>query len=136
MTICDKMHVQCYKKKTAKQFIDFLKRKDRIYNKNIQNILVVLDNPSVHQYKKANYKISRCCSRIKFVFLPIRSPELNLIELSWMRLQRHTINNSTFKDEPEIVRAVSKWKETYNKNHEKSITKVLRENILLCIHSC
>ncbi len=27
----DKMHVHCYKKKTAKQFVDFLKRVDRRY---------------------------------------------------------------------------------------------------------
>ncbi len=47
----DKMHVQCYKKKTGKkQFVDFLKRVDRRYNdKNIQNIFVVLDNLSVHK---------------------------------------------------------------------------------------
>jgi len=44
----DKMHIHCYQKKTGKQFVDFLKRLDRGYN--------------------------------KFVFLPIRSSELNLIE--------------------------------------------------------
>ncbi len=40
----DKMHVQCYKRKTGKkQFVDFLKRVDRrYYDKNIQNIFVVL----------------------------------------------------------------------------------------------
>ncbi len=38
----DKMHIHCYKKKTGKQFIDFLKRIDRRYDKNIQNIFVYL----------------------------------------------------------------------------------------------
>ena len=42
----DKMYVHCYKKKTGKQFVDFLKRVDRIYDKNIQNIFLVLDNLS------------------------------------------------------------------------------------------
>ena len=46
----DKIHVQCYKRKTGKQFIDFLKRVYRRYNdKNIQNIFLVLDNLSVHK---------------------------------------------------------------------------------------
>ncbi len=66
----DKMHVQCYKKKTGKQFIDFLKRVDRRYDKNIQNIFLVLDNLSVHKSKKVKEEISKCCPRIKFVFLP------------------------------------------------------------------
>jgi hypothetical protein len=40
----DKMHVQCYKKKTGKQFVDFLKRVERRYNdKDIQNIFLVLE---------------------------------------------------------------------------------------------
>ena len=79
----DKMHVQCYRKKTSKQFIDFLKRVDRKYNKNIQNIFVVLDNLSVHKSKRVQKEISKCCPRIKFVFLPVKSPKLNLIEVRW-----------------------------------------------------
>jgi transposase len=102
------MHVQCYKKKTGKQFIDFLKRVDRRYDRNIQNIFLVLDNLSGHKSKKVKEEISKRCPRIKFVFLPVRSPELNLIEVRWSWLQRQAITNSTFKDEQEIGRTVSK----------------------------
>jgi hypothetical protein len=82
-------------------------------------------------------EISKCCSRIKFVFLLlVRSPELNLIEVRWLWLQRQTaINNSTFKDEQEIGRAVSKWKNIYNKNHGKVITTILQEDVPLCLHN-
>ncbi len=66
----DKMYVQCYRNKTGKQFVDFLKRVDRRYDKDIQNIFVVLDNLSVHKLKKVQKEISKCCPRIKFVFLP------------------------------------------------------------------
>ena len=54
----DKIHVHCYKKKTAKQFIDFLKRVEKRYNdKNIlKNIFVILDNLSVHQIKESTKK--------------------------------------------------------------------------------
>jgi transposase len=133
----DKMHIQCYKRKTGKQFIDFLKRVDRKYSdKNIQNIFVVLDNLSTHKSKMVKEEISKCCPRIKFVFLPVRSPKLNLIEVRWSWLQRQTINNSTFKDAQEIGQAVIKWKNTYNKNHGKAIINILQEYVPLCLQSC
>ncbi len=131
----DKMHIHCYQKKTGKQFVDFLKRLDRRYDKTIQNIFLVLDNLSVHKSKKVKEHISKLCPRIKFVFLPVRSPEVNLIEVRWLWLQRQAINNSTFKDEQEIGRAVSKWKNIYNKNHGKAIINTLQENVPLCLHN-
>jgi len=132
----DKIHVHCYRNKTAKQFVDFLKRVDKRYDKNIQNIFVVLDNLSVHKSKKAKEVLAKDCPRIKFVFLPVRSPELNLIEVRWSWLQRQAINNSTFKDEQEIGRAVSKWKDIYNKKHGKANTNILQEYLPLCLQSC
>ena len=125
------MHVQCYKRETGKQFVDFIKRIDRRYNdKNIQNIFVVLDNLSVHKSEKVKGEISKCCPRIKFVFLPVRR-QLNLIEVRWLWLQRQVINNSIFKDEQDIGRAVSKWKDIYNKNHGKAITNILARGCTL-----
>ena len=132
----NKIHLQCYKKKTGKQFIDFLKRVEKRYDNSIQNIFVVIDNLSVHKSKKVKQQISKYCSRIKFVFLPIRSPELNLIEVRWLWLHRQAINNSTFKDEQEIGQAVSKWKSLYNKNHRIAITNILQENASMSLHSC
>lgn len=131
----DKIHVQCYRNKTAKQFADFLKRVDKRYDKNIQNIFVVLDNLPAHKSKRVQKEISKYCPRIKFVFLPVKSPKLNLIEVRWMWLQRQTINNSTFKDEQEIGATVSKWKNIYNKNHVRgAITNILQMYIHLCLN--
>jgi hypothetical protein len=73
------MHVQCYKKKTGKQFIDFLKRVEIRYNndENIQKYLpYTFDNLSVHKSKKVKEQISKRCPRIKFVFFSIRSHDL------------------------------------------------------------
>ena len=61
----DKIHVHCYKKKTGKQFIDFLKRVDSRYDKNIQNIFVVLDNLSVHKSKKVKDRDIQILSKNK-----------------------------------------------------------------------
>ena len=131
----NKINLQCHKKKTGKQFIDFLKRVEKRYDNSIQNIFVVIDNLSVHKSKKVKEEISKYCPRIKFVFLPIRSPELNLIEVRWLWLHRQAINNSTFKDEQEIGQAVSKWKSLYNKNHGRAITDILQENASMSLHS-
>ena len=47
------------------------------------------------------------------------------------------INNATFKDEQEIGQTViSKWKNTYNKNHGRAITNILQKYVSLCLHSC
>ena len=82
--IIDKMHIHCYQKKTGKQFIDFLKRVDRSYDdKNIQNNFLVFDNLSINKSKKVKEALAKDYPRIKFVFLLIRSPELNLIEVGW-----------------------------------------------------
>ena len=77
-------------------------------------------------------------SKNKISFSACRSPELNLIEVRWLWLQRQTINNSTFKDAQEIGQAiVSKWKNIYNKNHgNKAITSILQEDVSLCLQSC
>ena len=79
--------------------------------KQISNIFpLVLDNLSVLKSKKVKEQISNLCARIKFVFLPIKPPELNLIEVRWSWLQRQAINNSIFKYEQEIGHAVSSSK--------------------------
>jgi transposase len=134
----DKIHIHCYQKKTGKQFVDFLRILDKRYNKTIQNIFLVLDNLSVCKLKKVKEQISKLWPRIKFVFLPVRSPELNLIEVRWLWLQRQAINNSTFKkDEQAIVQAISgKWKNLYNKNHGRAINNIIQENVSISIYSC
>ncbi len=64
----DKMHVHCYRNKTGKQFVDFLKRVDRRYDKNIQNIFLVLDNLSAHKSKMVKKEISKVLSKNKISF--------------------------------------------------------------------
>jgi hypothetical protein len=65
-----------------------LKMVDKISHVEIKNILLVLDNLSVHKSKRVQREISKHCPRIKLVFLPVRLPELNLIEVRWSWLQR------------------------------------------------
>lgn len=104
-----------YKQKTGKQFLDFIKRIDQKYDDHIRQIFLVLDNISIHKSNKVKQTIARYHPRIQLVFLPTRSPELNLIEARWLWMHRQAINNSTFLNEQDIGKAVSEWTCDYNK---------------------
>jgi transposase len=107
-----------YQRKTeGKQFLDFINRVDQKYDDNIKQIFLILDNASIHKSNKVKQTIAKCHPRIHLVFLPTRSPELNLIEVRWMWMHRQAINNSTFQNEHDIGKAVSDWTVNYNKKH-------------------
>jgi len=76
---------------------------------SIKQIFLVLNNASIHKSNKVKENLARYHPRILVVFLPSRSPELNLIEVRWLWLRRQVINNSTFEDESEIGKVVSDW---------------------------
>jgi transposase len=126
----DQMYTHCYKNKTGDQFLDFIKRVDRKYDSSVKQIFLVLDNASIHRSKKVRETIQKYHHRINFVFLPTRSPELNLIEVRWLWMQRQAINNSTFKNEPDIGKAVSDWTCTYNEKHGRRITDILQIGVM------
>lgn len=115
--INNKMWTHGYQRKTGKQFLDFIKRVDLKYDDSIKQIFLVLDNVSIHKSNKVKQTIARYHPRIQLVFLPTRSPELNLIEVRWLWMHRKAINNSTFKDEQDIGKAISYWTYDYNKKH-------------------
>lgn len=96
-----------YKKINGKQLFDFIKRVDQKYDDDIKCIFLVLDNVSIHRSNKVKQAIVRCYSRIQLVFLPARSPELNLIEVRWLWMHRQTISNSAFLDEQDMGKVVS-----------------------------
>ncbi|MER5176679.1 MAG: transposase [Candidatus Nitrosocosmicus sp.] len=78
------MWTHSYQRKTGKHFLDFIKRVDEKYDSNIKQIFLVLDNISIHKSNKVKQTILKHHPRIHLVFLPTRSPELNLIEVRWM----------------------------------------------------
>ncbi len=113
----DQMYTHSYKQKTSKQFLDFIKLVDQKYDDSIKQIFLGVDNVSIHKSNKVKENLARYHQRIQLVFLPTRSPELNLIEVRWLWLHRQAINNSTFENESEIGKVVSKWTCSYNKKH-------------------
>ena len=87
------MYTHSYKNKTSDQFIDFIRRVDTRYDSSIKIIFVVLDNASIHKSKKTRNAIVRNYPRIVLVFQPTRLPQLNLIEIRWMWMQRKAIKS-------------------------------------------
>jgi hypothetical protein len=122
----DKMFTRYYKKRNSHQFLDFIRRVDSSYDCCIKRIFVVLDNTSIHKAKKVREVLSRYHPRITLVFLPIRSPKLNLIEVRWTWLHRKAINNSTFGSEKDIGKAVNDWTNNYNATHGRRVNNVLQ----------
>ena len=122
------MWTHSYKRKTGKQFLDFIKRVDQKYDSSIKQIFLILDNSSIHKSNNVKQTLARHHPRIQLVFLPTRSPELNLIEVRWLWMHRQAINNSTFENEQDIGKAVSEWTVNYNKKHTaKTSTISLQE---------
>jgi transposase len=124
-----------YRKKTAgKQFLDFIDRIDQKYDSSVKQIFLVLDNVSIHKSNKVKQTMAKHHPRIQLVFLPTRSPELNLIEVRWIYwMHRQAINNSTFENEQDIGKAVSGWTINYNKKHvgKTSINSLHEESIFM-----
>lgn len=114
----NQMWTHGYKKRTGKQFLDFIKRIDQKYDASVKHIFLVLDNVSIHKSNKVKQTIAKHHPRIQLVFLPTRSPELNLIEVRWLWMHRQGINNSIFENEQDIGKAsVSDWIINYNKKY-------------------
>jgi transposase len=86
----DQIYTHSYRYKTGKQFLDFIKMIDRKYASEIKQIFLVLDNISIHRSKKVRKTIEKYYPRINLVFLPTKSPELNLIEARWMWMDAKT----------------------------------------------
>jgi hypothetical protein len=62
--------------------------------------------------------------------LPTRSPELNLIEVRWLWMQRQAVNNFTFRNESDIGKAISEWTYNYNEKHGRRITDILQIGVM------
>ncbi len=83
----NQMQTHGYRKKTAeKQFFRFYSRiVDKKYDSSVKQIFLVTDNNvSIHKSNKVKQTIAKhYLQRIQLVFLPTRSPGLNLIEVRW-----------------------------------------------------
>ncbi len=115
-----------------------LKRVDQKYYRNIKQISLILDNASIHKSNKVKETLAKHHHpRIHLVFLPTRSPDLNLIEVRWMWMHRQAINNSTFLNNKILVRPYQTGHMIITKNMQaKQAVLVYRKKAFMYLHNC
>lgn len=89
-------------------------------------IYVVLDNASQHHAKKVTLWLKRH-RRLKLVFLPPYSPNLNLIERLWRFFHQHVLWNHYFETMKEFRAASLKFFENLD-IHKKELETLLADN--------
>ena len=91
-------------KKNAKQFAEFLRQ---LMEANSERRLVmVLDNASYHQTRAVRQLLADHRDHVFVIWLPVYSPELNLIEGLWGYLKRSALNNYFFGDVESLEAAI------------------------------
>ena len=75
---------------------------------------MILDHARIHHAKLIQPFLDEHKNRLKLVFLPPYSPELNLIEGLWKWLKKSVIHNVFYKSVAEIKKAVQGFIEYIN----------------------
>ena len=98
------VYVQEEERYTAEIFLKFLNNVLKEYPSG--KIVLILDNARIHHAKVIQPFLNEHKNRLRLVFLPPYSPELNLIEGLWKWLKQSVIHNVFYKNINEIRNAV------------------------------
>ena len=107
-----RVYVQEEERYTADIFLEFLENVLKQYPTG--KIVKILDNARIHHAKLIQPFLDEHKNRLKLVFLPPYSPELNLIEGLWKWLKKSVIHNVFYKSVAEIKKAVQGFIEYIN----------------------
>lgn len=105
----------------AKVFLEFLKEVVALYPEG--KIVMILDNSRIHHAKLLKDFLGDT-PRLRLVFLPPYSPELNLIEGLWKWLKNSVINNTFYPTVNEIKSAVRDFINYINTCPQKVIDRL------------
>ena len=89
-------HYLVHPKKNAQQFAEFLRQ--LLEANSERRLVLVLDNASYHQARAIRQLLADHRDHVFVIWLPVYSPELNLIEGLWGYLKRSALNNYFFGD--------------------------------------
>ena len=81
-------------KKNAQQFAEFLRQ--LLEANSERRLVLVLDNASYHHTRAIHRLLADHRDHVLVIWLPVYSPELNLIEGLWGYLKRSALNNYFF----------------------------------------
>ena len=104
---------ECYDRHSNVEFLDFIRKLDKVYPSGELHIIV--DNLSVHKHANVQAWLKRH-SRIKFHFTPTHASWLNQIELWFSILSRKVLKRGIFNSKEDLVAKVLDYIESYNQD--------------------
>jgi len=111
-----------HEKYDAEVFLQFLNNVLSQYQSG--KIVMVLDNARIHHAKLIQPFLEKNKSRLRLLFLPPYSPNLNLIEGLWGWLKSNVVNNVFFSKVDEIRIAVNSFINTINEVPQQIIDRL------------
>lgn len=87
-------------------------------------IVIILDNAKIHHAKLIQPFLEEMKGRLELMFLPLYSPDFNLIEGLWGWLKSSVVNNVFFKSLVSVRVAIQNFIGTINKVPTETIDRL------------
>lgn len=94
---------------TAREFLVFLQKVTAVYPTG--KIVMILDNARIHHAKLLEPFLKEMKGRLKFIYLPPYSPQLNVVEGLWKWLKSDVMNNVFYHKVEDIRKNVHAFTE-------------------------
>ena len=107
------VHYKIFDRHRSEEFIEFLKRVDMNYPKDI-NIIIILDNVRVHTSKKTQEYLKTVPQRFHFVFTPKHASWLNIIESLFSKMTRSMLRGIRVSSKEELIERMSQYIDDMN----------------------
>lgn len=107
------VHYKIFDRHRSEEFIEFLKRVDLNYPRDI-NIIIILDNVRVHTSKKTQEYLKTVPQRFHFVFTPKHASWLNIIESLFSKMTRSMLRGIRVSSKEELIERMSQYIDDMN----------------------
>lgn len=111
--ISGKIHAQITDRHRSKEFVEWLKKIDEFYDKQI-NITIILDNHSAHISKETRKFLDSKPNRFSFCFTPKHGSWLNMIESFFSKMTKTVLREIRVVDKEELITRLKLYFEEIN----------------------
>ena len=125
---------ECHSRHRHQEFLKFLRRLDKKFPKGLA-LHIILDNYATHKHPEVKKWLKKH-PRFKLHFTPTSSSWLNLVERVFGELTAKRIRRGVFHSVPELIDAIYKYIDTYNKNPKPLVWTAKVEDILRKLSKC
>jgi len=124
----------CYPRHRHQEFLKFLKRLDVEYSAELE-LHLVMDNYATHKHARVRAWLEKH-PRFKVHFIPTSSSGLNLVERWFAELTGKAVRRGSFASVPNLVEAVLRFIEHWNKEGNPFVWTNKAEDILEKVERC